>query len=61
MMKTIFAVVVAVAIYVALGALAPITGRTAIVLLPTLLGALGAISFKGLLAGAALGAILKGA
>lgn len=59
MIKMIFAVVLAVAVYVALGALAPITGRVALVVLPGFLGTLGALTFKGVLALGALGAVAK--
>ena len=58
-MKTILAIVVAIAVYIALGAVVPGSARVALVVLPGLIGAFGALTFKGLLAMAAMGAVYR--
>lgn len=59
MLKTSMSFVLAVVIYLALGANLPTTNTVALVLLPTVLGAIGAIAWKTVIAVAAFSAFLK--
>lgn len=59
-MKTIIAIVVAIAVYIALGAVVPGSARVALVVLPGLIGAFGALTFKGVVALASAGALMRG-
>jgi hypothetical protein len=57
-MKLILALVLSVAVYVALGAVVPFTGKTALVI--TLLGSLGAFTYKGVVAFVAFAGLSRG-
>ncbi len=58
MIKLALATLLAVAVYVALGVVLPVSGYTALVV--TALGTWGAFTYKGILAMVAFGAVAKG-
>jgi hypothetical protein len=58
-MKLILSLILAASVYVALGAMVPFTGKTALVI--TLLGSLGAFTYKGVVAFVTFAGLVKAA
>ena len=56
-MKIVFCLILSIAVYVALGALVPFTGKVALFI--TILGSLGSFTYKGVLAFATFASLTK--